>query len=341
VALAAGASHTCALRGGAVWCWGRNECGCAGPDGCGVLGTGDTAERLRPAAVAGLPAALDVEAGVAHSCALLEDGTARCWGCHGSGQLGTGLSGTSTVLPAEVTAPPLAALAAGGWRTCARTVDGEPLCWGDRLVSGGMIWGLAYEPLPVDFPAAERLAVGGDRVCAAGDGRAWCFGENDGGLLGGGTWYSPFANAVRIVSLREPVDVAAGSAHACALEATGEVRCWGFNGLGQAGPGPEEVPEPQRVELGGPAVLLAAGFDASCAVLAAGELTCWGSLMGGRADPYVVDLPAPAVAVAVGGSHTCAATADGAVLCWGRNEDGQLGDGTTRSRLTPAEVAFE
>jgi len=43
-------------------------------------------------------------------------------------------------------------------------------------------------------------------------------------------------------------------------------------------------------------------------------------------------------AVVPGSGFTCALLTDGSVQCWGSNTIGQLGDGTTESRLTPAPV---
>src|SRR5713226_1528776 len=42
--------------------------------------------------------------------------------------------------------------------------------------------------------------------------------------------------------------------------------------------------------------------------------------------------------VAAGGDHTCALSQAGGVECWGDNTYGELGDGTTLSRLKPAPV---
>ena len=42
-----------------------------------------------------------------------------------------------------------------------------------------------------------------------------------------------------------------------------------------------------------------------------------------------------------GGAHTCGATTTGDAYCWGFNGNGQVGDGTTTNRLTPARVVLE
>ena len=71
---------------GTARCWGVN--------GAGQLGNGTTTNSNLPVTVSGLVAAVTVTAGrQAYSCALLDDGTVRCWGTNFYGQLGNGTSG--------------------------------------------------------------------------------------------------------------------------------------------------------------------------------------------------------------------------------------------------------
>jgi hypothetical protein len=57
------------------------------------------------------------------------------------------------------------------------------------------------------------------------------------------------------------------------------------------------------------------------------------------AKPNAVPGLSGVTSIAAGGSDVCAVMSDGTVQCWGRNDYGQLGDGTTTSRATPAPVS--
>src|SRR5512142_344448 len=52
----------------------------------------------------------------------------------------------------------------------------------------------------------------------------------------------------------------------------------------------------------------------------------------------IAALPATVRQVAAGNDFKLALLADGTVLAWGQNSVGQLGDGTQKSRATPAPV---
>lgn len=97
VAIAAGGAHTCALgRGGKIQCWGNNGAGQLG-DGATVNPYASAPTSATPVDVIGLPAGIAaIAAGGAHTCALMKDGTVKCWGANYSGQLG---DGTAIVQP--------------------------------------------------------------------------------------------------------------------------------------------------------------------------------------------------------------------------------------------------
>jgi alpha-tubulin suppressor-like RCC1 family protein len=80
-----------------------------------------------------------ISAGFGHGCAVLSDGTARCWGRNEHGQLGNGTT-TNSSAPVQVIALSNAtAIAAGGRSTagdiahsCALLSDRTARCWGDN-----------------------------------------------------------------------------------------------------------------------------------------------------------------------------------------------------------------
>ncbi len=144
--------------------------------------------------------------------------------------------------------------------------------------------------------------------------------------------------------------VAAGGEHTCAIGFSGTLKCWGANVYGQLGDG-TTTGRLTPTNVAGPAggvVALDLGVLHSCATDPAGGLHCWGRNNHGqlgdgtttnRWTPTPVSgLSSGVDAVAAGRDHTCALEAGGTVLCWGDNSHGQLGDGTTTSRLTPAPV---
>jgi E3 ubiquitin-protein ligase HERC3 len=141
--LTMGAGHGCALLDThQIKCWGNSH-----SDQIGSKGVWGTAEDphvsvdLGPGrsaivvSVTGVSDFLDE----AHSCAVLDNGQAKCWGPNWNGQLGTGDDRGQSTLdwpPIDVgTARSVRALAAGGKHTCALLDDGQVKCW------GGNRWG--------------------------------------------------------------------------------------------------------------------------------------------------------------------------------------------------------
>ena len=90
--IACGGYHTCAiLNDNTLKCWGKNN--------DGRLGDGSTSSMVSapPTAVVDLGAgrtATAVAAGSYHTCAVLDDGSIKCWGRGAEGQLGLSYLGT-------------------------------------------------------------------------------------------------------------------------------------------------------------------------------------------------------------------------------------------------------
>jgi alpha-tubulin suppressor-like RCC1 family protein len=190
-----GGRHACALRpGGRLVCWGEDDAGQLGGGGSSSPPPKPGARPAPPpklAAVVGVKGAIGLALGAQFGCALLGDGTARCWGDNGSGQLG---DGTTTPSSAPVAVTGLAgatALAIGAEHGCAIVEGGAVRCWGKN--DRGQLGDGTREPRtgPVSvagLSGVRALAAGGGHTCAQlADGTLRCWGENGSGEVGDGT----------------------------------------------------------------------------------------------------------------------------------------------------------
>lgn len=99
-----------------------------------------------------------------------------------------------------------------------------------------------------------------------------------------------------------------------------------------------------------PAIASVIAAAHTCALTPSGAVYCWGYLAVGSTQsgltPIVTPTPVSAGTTAVFQrvfvskveDITCALAIGGAAYCWGENHNGQLGDGTTSDRSTPAVV---
>ena len=142
-AIAAGASHTCAiLDNDTVKCWGGNDTGQLGLGDINNRGdaAGEMGDALPIVALGTGRTAKAITAGVGHTCARLDNDTVKCWGANGNGQLGLGDVNNRGDAAGEMgDALPVVALGPGrtvlfvssGFRhTCAGLDDNTLKCWG-------------------------------------------------------------------------------------------------------------------------------------------------------------------------------------------------------------------
>jgi alpha-tubulin suppressor-like RCC1 family protein len=359
-ALVLGGYHSCARSAaGALRCWGYNN--------SGQLGDGTQSSRNLPVNVDGLASGVSlITAGTYHTCALTAGAQLKCWGFNGSSQLGNGTQSSAT-RPSNVlnAGSPIVELSAGEAHTCVRGSGNAIRCWGNahggRTAVGNTessdlaAWS---QPQPISGLSTPLrvLALFDQTSCAVTvEGAAMCWGENYYGQIGDGAQFSGGSgidhSAPRDVDgLSTGVrDITAGQEHACAVKSDGSVWCWGYNNYFQLGDG-TTITRIRPVQVTGisNAVAVDSGEQHSCALTASGAVFCWGRNQYGQlGDGSLINRDHPVAAVgldqgvvglSIGALHSCAVLQGGGARCWGRNDDGELGDGTTVDRYLPTAL---
>ncbi|MBE7436997.1 MAG: hypothetical protein HS115_00985 [Spirochaetales bacterium] len=153
VSMAAGDNHTCAsTASGQLYCWGFNSYGGLGRGNYEHLGDNEAITAHGPLALGSDVPVSSVSAGFGHTCAVLDNGQAKCWGWDFLGQLGDG--GDYDPLPSAQVAPFLDAgssfrkITAGFAHTCGLLSSGRVRCWGNHAWSALGIGPATHDPYP-------------------------------------------------------------------------------------------------------------------------------------------------------------------------------------------------
>jgi alpha-tubulin suppressor-like RCC1 family protein len=297
------------------------------------------------------PCVVQIAAGGIHSCALVDDGSVRCWGSNQTGELGMAPGTDRHSKPVPVSGVTAAEIAAGGeddttGYTCARLANGTVSCWGsDNRHQLGRTRGadtVFPTPAPVEgVTGASAISTGFSHACAVlTGGGVMCWGNNGDGELG----REPtdvdglMAGSVAGLPVQATRPQAAGE-HTCVLLNDGTVACFGLNGesqLGSADAGDNSVLPIRIPGVAGVTELVSHGYHACALQGTTGTVMCWGNNESGKLGvgddarhgaPVQVHLPAGHKALHIGGGDvaTCAAMDDQTLYCWGSNDMGQVG----------------
>ncbi len=156
--------------------------------------------------------------------------------------------------------------------------------------------------------------------------------------------------------------IAAGTAHTCALKIDHTVICWGNNYNGELGDNTttRRLTPVVVKDVGGSGQLnsvtaITAGGSFTCALKSDKTVVCWGDDQFGQlgndntamqsTTPVLVKnvevsgILSSVIQIEAGRYHACALKSDKTVVCWGYNHKGQIGDGTSNTnRLIPVDV---
>jgi alpha-tubulin suppressor-like RCC1 family protein len=187
--------HTCGIASsGPAYCWGYNH--------SGQVGNGAFADSVTvPEQVVGGLGFPSVSAGGYHSCGLTTTGVAYCWGGNWYAQVGIPETyGWAQPVPVQVSGGlTFSSLAAGGAFNCALAPAGATYCWGlnDVGALGSTPTGetcstlpCSSTPLPVSGGHSfTSITAGPGHACGVtSDGELFCWGFNQSGQLGDGSY---------------------------------------------------------------------------------------------------------------------------------------------------------
>ncbi len=199
---------------------------------------------------------------------------------------------------------------------------------------------------PKADPSAYPIRLTSDSsttIALFSDGTARCWGLNSAGECG--VRPSP-VKPTTLTNLACASEISRGGDGGALLRFDGQVAVWSANRFGELGDGGQKIPvagTPELIPGVSGIVHIASGVGSEYAIQADGTLLWWGRLnilpplKLNQASPEV--LPGlPLVKQVSSRAPTCAVTLDEQVWCWGDNRQGELGDGTTTSRIEPAPV---
>ena len=211
----------------------------------------------------------------------------------------------------------------------------------------------------------KQISTGDSYSCVViNTGVVKCWGDGSHGKLGNGTKVNQSIpkNVIEEEkgenSLKNILQVSAGSNSTCVLDNEGSVKCWGKVEWGQLGNGetgskntysyPINVKQDKSND--DPLkniVQISSGFNYHCALSTTGTVKCWGKLEWIQSDsadissmihPYPMEIMdgkdsktplSGVVQLATGKAHACALMKNEQVKCWGKLGTGQLGNGET------------
>lgn len=317
--------HACALAtDGSAWCWGWNY--------AGQCGNGQSGDALTPVMVA-LPNITALATEQRATC-VVSNGDVHCFGAAGSGAFGRGADAiTPVALGIRATA-----LSGGGETACAINDAAQLSCIGANA------YGQAGPPSGAHLAFARadartdwtKVVAGRKFGCGLAGGETRCWGYNEFGEHGNGTYDTEQTPLPAAIGAPPFVDLASGIGGAVGITASSGMWQWGYDPRSEA-----ILATPVAIAAG---TKVAFGDDHLC-YLSGTTLICGGDNSNGQlGDGTIIDSTATTVPgtwteVAAGGDSTCALDTAGDVFCWGANGDGQLGIGAPGpDQVTPQAV---
>ncbi|MCV6636308.1 choice-of-anchor D domain-containing protein [Candidatus Albibeggiatoa sp. nov. NOAA] len=351
--ISVGYDSNCALLSGSVECWGYN--------GNGELGDGTTTDQYTPVAISGLTNASNISLGKYHACALLDTTGVQCWGLNENAQIGDGTTSNS-LTPVNVMAIPEMNLVGNG----NSIVDGDttPTTSDDTNFGSTIINTSIDKTFTIENSGGDGdLTLSGDPKVALSGAGCTMF-----GVTSQPTSPIPSSTSSNFTIRYTPTTA---TTHNCAISIDNDdanKNPYNFDITGTGLKADQIITFNPTVTgaLGG-STTLSATADSGLSVTSFASSTTNVCTVSGTTLSFIAEGTCTVTAdqagdsnyntatqvssnilvyealenvaqISGGNEHTCALLNTGGVQCWGKNDNGELGDGTTTQRLTPVDV---
>lgn len=247
----------------------------------------------------------EIASGDYTTIAIDKNGRVWAWGYNFSGQLGNN-SSISQRTPVSIlgTTKTFCKIDGGNNHTVALEKNGRVWAWGANSVGQLGDNSTTQKCTPISILGTTKtfcqISAGASHTVGIDkNGRAWGWGNNVGGRLGNNSTTNQCTPVSVFAFARTFCKIAAGGSHTVAIEKTGIVWAWGSNSFGQL------------------------GINSNVSRLVPTSIL-------GTAKTFCE--------ISAGTSYTVAIDKNGKVWAWGDNQQGQLGDNSTISKLTPVSI---
>jgi alpha-tubulin suppressor-like RCC1 family protein len=242
-----------------------------------------------------------------HSFFINKNGKAQGWGSNVNTRIGDNTSinrFTSVVIALYGLNKTFCKIAAGGAFSVAIDKNGRAWGWGNAFAGRIGDNTTTQKCYPVLVAGATKtfcqISSGNNHTIVIDkNGRAWGWGYNTQGQLGDNSITSRLTPVSVLGAVKTFCQISGGGFHSLAIDKNGRAWGWGYNGNGRIG-------DNSTTQKNSPV-----------SVLGAVKTFC---------------------KISAGVGHSGAIDKNGRVWCWGRNGQGQLGDNSITSRLTPVSI---
>ncbi|WP_298136975.1 T9SS type A sorting domain-containing protein [Flavobacterium sp.] len=285
-----------------------------------------------------------ISTGYDHSLAVKNDGTLWAWGSNGTRKLGDGTNIDKTI-PTQI------GFDTNWQQVCANfsssfaiKTDGTLWAWGWNYYGDlglGTTSTSQGTPIQVGTETNWQSISSSNDFCIAlkTDGTLWAWGRNDYGQLGDNTTiYRNIPTQIGTDTNWQSVSV--GHYHCMAIKSNGTLWGWGWNSNGKLGDGTNiNRLVPTQIGIATNWQKVDAGFNHSLAIKTDGTLWAWGTNYNGEfgmvTSSFISNIPIQIGTdtdwqdVSASQWFTYAIKTNKTLWSTGRNEEGQLGNGTS------------